>query len=94
MSDVATQAVSGPLTFETAPGWYQSSSAWFKAGGDLIIDLAQVSRTDSAGLALMIEWLRRAKAANCKLRFVGIPAQVQTLIRVNGLQHALLNSAA
>lgn len=86
------QNVSGALTFETVPGLYQSSSGWFAGVGDLTIDLAQVERADSAGLALLIEWLRQARAANCKLHFANIPAPVQTLIRINGLQDALPNS--
>ena len=89
-----TQSVTGALTFETVPGLYQSSSSWFAGTGDLTIDLAQVTRADSAGLALLIEWLRRAQSANRKLRFANIPAQVQTLIRINGLQDALLNHNA
>jgi phospholipid transport system transporter-binding protein len=87
----STQAVTGALTFETVPDLYQNSSSWFEGAGELILDLAQVERTDSAGLALLIEWLRRAQAANRTLRFANIPAQVQTLIRINGLQDALLN---
>lgn len=86
-----TQVVAGALTFETVPGLYQNSARWFEGAGDLILDLAQVERADSAGLALLIEWLRRAQAANRTLRFANIPAQVQTLIRINGLQDALLN---
>ena len=86
-----TQVVVGALTFETVPGLYQKSSSWFDSAGELILDLAQVERTDSAGLALLIEWLRRAQVANMTLRFANIPAQVQTLIRINGLQDALLN---
>jgi phospholipid transport system transporter-binding protein len=86
----STQTVAGALTFETVPGLYQSASNWFAGAGDLTIDLAQVTRTDSAGLALLIEWLRCARAANRTLRFANIPAQVQTLIRINGLQDALM----
>ena len=83
--------VSGALTFDTAPGLYHASKGWFVAGAELMIELAQVERADSAGLALMIEWLKRAKVAGCRLQFANIPDQVQTLIRVNGLQAALLN---
>ena len=86
-----TRAVAGALTFETVPDLYQNSSSWFEGAGELILDLAQVERTDSAGLALLIEWLRRAQVENRTLRFANIPAQVQTLIRINGLQDALLN---
>ena len=87
-----TQTVSGMLTFDTVPGLYRTSDNWCAGGGEIVIDLAQVTRADSAGLALMVEWLRRARASSCRLRFANIPAQVQTLIRVNGLQDALLNS--
>ena len=87
----STRTVTGALTFETVPDLYRSSAGWFEGAGELILDLAQVERADSAGLALLIEWLRRAQAANRTLRFANTPAQVQTLIRINGLQDALPN---
>jgi len=87
----SSQAVIGELTFETVPDLYQSSAVWFEGEGELIVDLAQVERTDSAGLALLIEWLRRAQVVKRTLRFTNIPELVQTLIRINGLQDALLN---
>jgi phospholipid transport system transporter-binding protein len=85
-----TQSVTGALTFETVPGLYQNSSNWFAGAGDLTIDLAQVERTDSAGLALLIEWLRRAEPRiSC---VCNIPTQVQTLIRIAA--RTLLNSSS
>ena len=88
----AAHSISGALTFDTVPDLYRSSADWFKSGtGDLTLDLAQVSNTDSAGLALLVEWLRRARDIKRILRFTNVPAQVQTLIRINGLQDALLN---
>jgi phospholipid transport system transporter-binding protein len=87
----STQTVAGALTFETVPDLHRNSASWFEGAGELILDLAQVERADSAGLALLIEWLRRAQIANRTLRFTNIPVQVQTLIRINGLQDALLS---
>lgn len=89
--DASIQSVSGALTFETVPGLYQRAASWFAGAGDLVLDLAQVERTDSAGLALMLEWLRRAQSEKRKLVFTNIPTPVQTLIRINGLQDVLLN---
>jgi phospholipid transport system transporter-binding protein len=86
-----TQRVSGALTFDTVPAVYEQSAAWFAGEGELVIDLSQVARADSAGLALMLEWLKRAAARNRTVRFTGMPEQVQTLIRINGLQAALPN---
>jgi phospholipid transport system transporter-binding protein len=44
-----------------------------------------VTLTDSAGLALMIEWLQLARAAKHEIVFTNIPEQMRDLIRVNGL---------
>lgn len=85
---VSTRAVSGALTFETVPILYKDSAVWFEGTGDLTLDLAQVTNTDSAGLALLVEWLRRARDAKRGLRFINIPAQAQTLMRINNLQDA------
>ncbi len=90
----ASRSVSGALTFDSVPALYNDSKGWFAAGSELVIDLVQVERADSAGLALMVEWLRLARLADCRLRFANIPVQVQTLIRVNGLQDALLDTGA
>lgn len=84
-------AVSGPLTFDSVPVLYAASRSWFAAKQGMTIDLAQVSAADSAGLALLIEWLRSAHHAGASLRFVNIPSQMQELIRVNGLQDTLTN---
>lgn len=81
-------SVSGALTFETVPDLYRTSAAWFEGTGVLTLDLAQVTNTDSAGLALLVEWLRRARERKRSLRFTNMPAQVQTLVRINNLQEA------
>ncbi|HCU54813.1 MAG TPA: hypothetical protein DIC36_11245 [Gammaproteobacteria bacterium] len=88
------QSVQGALTFDTVPDWFAKGSGWFSGDGELIIDLAGVTRTDSAGLALLIEWLRLARTAKRPLRFTNVPDQVQTLTRINGLQDALFPSQA
>lgn len=88
MSELSVRAVSGALTFETVPALYKESGVWFEGTGDLTLDLAQVTNTDSAGLALLVEWLRRAQDAKRSLRFINVPAQVLSLMRINNLQDA------
>jgi phospholipid transport system transporter-binding protein len=83
-------AVSGALTFATVPELWERSSAWVsRTDGPLTIDLTAVTRADSAGLGLLVEWLRQAASAGRRLRFANIPTQVQSLARVNGLSSAL-----
>ncbi len=93
MSDIAgspaRQSLTGALTFDTVPDLYHASLGWF-TDKSLSVDFAQVSKADSAGLALMTEWRRLAREKNCQVEFLNIPAQVQELIRVSDLQDVLL----
>ena len=83
-----THEIRGPLTFATVPYLFGQSAAWRKAhdSATVTIDLSQVSKADSAGLALMVEWQRLARDGQQPLRFVHIPEQLRRLIRVSGLE--------
>jgi len=70
--------LAGALVFATVPGLYRRRPEL--AGG--VVDLSGVERSDSAGLALLLEWQRRARGG---LRFSGIPQQLAALIRISGL---------
>jgi phospholipid transport system transporter-binding protein len=82
--------VRGVLNFDSVPEVYAQSAAWVqKCEGAITIDLKDVERADSAGLALLVEWLHLARAKNRELKFTNVPEQVRSLIRVNGLNKAL-----
>lgn len=82
--------VAGPLTFDTVPRVHADTAGWFRSGaGEITVDLAGVSRADSAGLALLVEWLRLAKAAGRDLRLANVPEQLRSIVRVNNLSEAL-----
>jgi phospholipid transport system transporter-binding protein len=55
-----------------------------------VIDLAGVTASDSAGLALLIEWLSVAKGANRTLRYENIPTQLQQLARLSEVEELLI----
>ncbi len=44
------------------------------------IDMGGIASIDSAGLALMLELTRRAKAKGAALQFINLPAQLTTLV--------------
>ncbi len=67
-----------------------AGEAAINAGRAAVIDLAGVTASDSAGLALLIEWLRVAKAASRSLRFENIPSQLQQLARLSEVEELLL----
>ncbi len=97
MSDVSIEArgdgryfLTGALTFATAPKVYAQGNALFaKDDSAVTLDLQGVDRTDSAGLALLLEWLRTAKQQNKIVQFQNIPPQMQSMARLSGLDDIL-----
>ncbi|HHJ14944.1 MAG TPA: STAS domain-containing protein [Gammaproteobacteria bacterium] len=82
-------ALSGELGFDSVPGVWAECRGYVRAGGELDVDLAGIERADSAGLALLVEWLRDAEAAGTRLRFLNMPEQMQAMARVSGLDEIL-----
>ena len=80
-------ALSGQMSFQTVPQFLAHTDEWLQSGSKTVtIDMQGVTLADSAGLALMLEWLQRARAAGRELVFTNLPEQVQQLIHVSGLQ--------
>jgi phospholipid transport system transporter-binding protein len=80
--------LSGVLTFATAVAALKAAPL-FRPGADLRFDLSGVVRADSAGVALLIEWLRRARAAGSHLRYAHAPESLRAMLRVGGVQDLL-----
>ncbi|MGY6213856.1 STAS domain-containing protein [Methylolobus aquaticus] len=57
--------------------------------GDVLLDLGEVTRADSAGLALLIEAMRLACQRDVRLRLRNLPAQVEALAVVSGVDEML-----
>jgi len=60
------------------------------SGRAAVIDLAGVTASDSAGLALLIDWLSVAKNAGRTLRFENVPSQLQQLARLSEVEELLI----
>ena len=75
--------IDGRLDFETARDTLGRVSAAIEgAPSALVVDLAGVTRANSAGLALMIEWLGVARRAGREVRFANVPEGLRQLARV------------
>lgn len=81
--------VSGELTFATIKDILEPSQLLFGSITALDIDLTDVTRSDSAGLALLINWMRIAKTDNKKITFHNIPAQMLAIADASGLDKLL-----
>jgi len=86
--------VSGTLDFSTATQALSAVNELFSSPGDSVIDpvsvidLSGVTHSNSAGLALMIEWLAQAQRDGRNIRFENIPnslRQISTVCQVDSL---------
>jgi phospholipid transport system transporter-binding protein len=82
-------AVYGDLTFRTAALVLDESKALFADHSSIDLDLAGVKRADSAGLALMLEWVNWARNNVREIRFHNIPAQVISIAQISEVEEML-----
>ncbi|MCU7921361.1 MAG: STAS domain-containing protein [Candidatus Thiodiazotropha sp. (ex Dulcina madagascariensis)] len=74
--------VQGDMTFGSVKGLLQQSAGLFSSVQALEIDLTQVDRADSAGLALILEWKAQAVARDAKVVFTGMPDSIIAIARL------------
>ena len=76
--------LSGDLTFATVPALARKQAA---PAGE--VDLGGVTRADSAGLALLLDWLAAARASGDGLTYSRLPSQLAAIARVSGIAEVL-----
>ena len=77
------------MSFATAGRLLAQGARCIGAGEADNIDLAGVKGTDSAGLALLVEWLSIAKTAGRVLRYENIPSQLLQLAKLSDVDGLL-----
>ncbi|HEX9138604.1 MAG TPA: STAS domain-containing protein [Steroidobacteraceae bacterium] len=83
--------IGGPLTVATATGLRARALPEFAAAGKVLtVDLSGVTQVDSAGLALLIDWLAWAEAQHRSLRFGGVPRALRSLARLSEVEDLLM----
>ncbi|HET7756694.1 MAG TPA: STAS domain-containing protein [Steroidobacteraceae bacterium] len=84
-------AAQGPLTFASARRARELGRRALQEGTaqGLLIDCGAVSSADSAGLAVLIDWLALARAAGRPLRFTSLPPGLTALGRISEVEELL-----
>jgi phospholipid transport system transporter-binding protein len=81
---------SGPLTFATARAARHAGLEALRSGAQpLQIDCAGVTASDSAGLAVLLDWLAAARLAGRKLRLTALPEGLMALGRISEVEQLL-----
>jgi len=76
------------LTFDNAQAALAQGCAALSAG-DTVFDLGGVKAADSTALALMLAWQRRAREQGRSVKFVNVPANVDALAKLYGVDGLL-----
>jgi phospholipid transport system transporter-binding protein len=79
----------GELNFATVPALLRAGDSLFEGRESVTLDLKNVSRSDSAGLALLVEWTRQAREHGATLEFRNIAPQMLAIAQVSGLDRIL-----
>lgn len=78
--------VLGCLTSDTVPQYVEIASRVFEKNVPAqSIDLAGISKSDSSGVALLVEWMRQAHQINTKIHFINMPENMRAIVKVTGL---------
>jgi phospholipid transport system transporter-binding protein len=85
---------SGPLDFATAAAALRAGLELMTGDRGWIIDLSGVTAGDSAGLAVLVEWISAARERGTSVRYESVPAQIVAIARISDLEELLLAQSA
>ena len=79
----------GRMSFNTAGEILRESEALFEQHTLLTVDLSDVTHTDSAGLALLLEWITWANHTVREIRFEGMPEKIDAIAKTTEVDNLL-----
>lgn len=82
-------AVSGRMAFDTCGQILRESEDLFEQHTLLEVDLSGVTHTDSAGLALLLEWITWANHTVREIRFKGMPEKILAIAKTTEVDSLL-----
>ena len=71
----------GEMSFDTSERILSASEKLFEPHTRIEVDLSGVTRTDSAGLALLLEWVTWANHTVREIRYTGMPEKIVAIAR-------------
>ena len=82
--------LTGELSYSNVSNIYKQTAVLFKQNNESIeIDLSGVTYSDSAGIALLVEWLSEARNHNKVINFVNLPQQMLEMVKISSLERVL-----
>ncbi len=93
MSDINKLESITALTVQNAKAALAQGLQAIKAG-QTVFDLGTVQVADSSAVAVLLEWKRAARKAGAALSYINLPASLQSLAALYGVDAFLVESPA
>lgn len=87
-------ALCGALTLRTAANALLQGERLFGSAPRVDVDLSGVDAADSAGLAVLLEWVRTARTQGRQLAFHGLPASLAAIAAISEVEDILKSAEA
>lgn len=84
-----TISLEGELTRHTLMQVSKKAIESLRNNEQMVVDLNQVSKVDTAGLAWLFYLLEQAQVVNCQLSFANLPTKLDNLINLSGVEGIL-----
>lgn len=81
--------LTGDMSFHTADRILRASATVFAEQASIEVDLSNVEKADSAGLALLLEWKALANQRAAEIRFTGVPESLLAIARTTDVSDLL-----
>lgn len=86
--------LSGRLDRDTVPLFWQTRGQWLCRDASMVIDLSELDRIDSAGMAMLLHLQQVIIERQQKVAFINIPLQLKTLMQLSNVDDFLNENAA
>jgi phospholipid transport system transporter-binding protein len=87
--EVKTLHLSGDLVIGSVATLLNQANSLFPKHRHVIIDLKDVPRVDSAGLALLLEWVEWARNHDTDIQFLNVPEALIRIARLSNVEGML-----
>ena len=81
--------LSGPMDYSSVAALLAQGGREFQGHERIALDLAGVTRANSAGLALLLEWMDGVYAQGGQLQLSNLPAALADIARISNLHEFL-----
>lgn len=79
----------GQLGFSSVPEFWAQRASLMHDAEELVLDLAELTQSDSSGLACLLNLQGELAKAGRRLKLLNVPAQLLNLARVSGVEAIL-----